>query len=140
MPVRLTSAPVGERRRRSQAPPGRTSISHAMVVKPCGPHQRAASTGSTQASKTRRRGAAKTRVMTSSSLFAAMRFPLLLDLAQIVVEAIEAGVPELAVQPEPVDRALERPGFQAARPPLRGAAARDQAGALQHLQVLGDRR
>ena len=63
-----------------------------------------------------------------------------LQLFQIVVEPIEALVEEAAVVFEPIVDVLERPRLDAARPPLRLAAARDQAGALQHLEMLGDRR
>src|SRR5215471_17971528 len=132
------SLPSGARRRLVQAPPGRTSIWHAMVVKPCGPHQRAAIAWSVQARNTRSRGASNSRVITSSRSLgvmtgsalaaAGMRLSFPLDLTQVVVETIEAGVPELAVVRQPVDRGLERAGLEPARPPLRGAAARDQAG------------
>src|SRR5258706_9659222 len=47
-------------------PPGRTSISCMVVVKPLGPHHCTICTGSTQASKTRARGAAMTAVVTIS--------------------------------------------------------------------------
>jgi len=41
---------------------------------------------------------------------------------------------------DPVGRDVEAVGLEPARPELPVAAARDEAGALEHLQVLGDRR
>jgi hypothetical protein len=63
-----------------------------------------------------------------------------LQLLQQGIEALEVFLPEGAIPFEPVDGLAERPGIDPARPSLRVAAARDEAGALQHLQVLGDRR
>jgi hypothetical protein len=58
---------------------------------------------------------------------------------QNVVEARVALLPVLPVGRDPVGDQLETARFQAARPALGVAAARDQAGALEHLEVLGDR-
>src|SRR2546425_1249173 len=63
---------------------------------------------------------------------------LLDQILQKVVEALEALVPEAPVFPHPLGRLSEAPALEAARPPLRVAALSDQAGALQHFQVLGD--
>jgi hypothetical protein len=60
----------------------------------------------------------------------------LLQLAQIILQAIEALFPETAVTLEPVGRILERAGGQSAWTPLRFAPPLYQAGALQHFQVL----
>src|SRR2546430_12691244 len=124
--------------RKRKAPPGRTSIVQDGVVKPCGPHQRTSRSASVQALKTRGRGASKTRAMTSSRSAAvlalppaAMSPPFRLQLAQIVLQAIEALVPETAIVLQPVGGLLERSRLEPARPPLRLAAARDQTGALQ---------
>src|SRR5262249_37774912 len=76
-----------------------------------------------------------------SSLCLAIAATLLLrrlQLLQIEIEAIEALVPEAAIAFEPAVDVLERSRFDPARPPLRFAAAHDQAGALQHLEMLGD--
>src|SRR3954468_20368399 len=62
--------------------------------------------------------------------------PSFLDLSQVAVETIEASLPELAVQLEPLRHVLQRPRLEPARTPLRRAAARDQACPLEHLQVL----
>ena len=63
-----------------------------------------------------------------------------LQYSEIVVEAIEPLFPEPAIFLEPVVGFLERARLDPAGPHLRVAAARDQAGALEHLQMLGDRR
>src|SRR5687767_9776377 len=65
---------------------------------------------------------------------------LRLQFAQIVVETIEALLPEAAIVLQPLVHGLERLHLDAAGPPLRLTAARDQSGALQNLQMLGDRR
>jgi hypothetical protein len=49
-------------------------------------------------------------------------------------------LPEPAVALQPFGGLRERLGLEPAGPPLRVAAARNQAGALQDLHVLGDRR
>src|SRR5207249_7688434 len=129
-----------------KAPPGRTSISQKGVVKPCGPHQRARCSGSVQALKTRRRGASKTRVMTSSRssvwvaalVLASTCLPLLFQLVQIILQAVKALLPEAAVVLQPVGGVFERPCPEPAGPPLCLATARDQTGALEHLEVLRD--
>src|SRR5713101_3497922 len=129
-----------------KAPPWRTSILHEGIVKPCGPHQRTTRSGSVQALKTRRRGASRTRVMTSSRsvdsmaalLLSAMSLLPPFQLAQIAFQAVEALFPETAIVLQPVRGVLQRTRLEPAGPPLRLATARDQTGALQHLEVLGD--
>src|SRR5665213_252292 len=59
---------------------------------------------------------------------------------QVLVEAVEALLPEPAVVVEPVEGALQLPGFQPRRTPLRIAAAGDEAGLLQNFEVLRNRR
>src|SRR6266508_924462 len=72
-------------------------------------------------------------------LFLASTLLLLrLQLVQIIVQAIEALVPKAAITFEPVVNVLQRVGLDPAGPPLRLAAACDEAGALQHLEMLGD--
>src|SRR6185295_7880532 len=142
-------------------PPTRRSNALVVVEKPSGPHHFARCWGSVHTAKTRSRGASSTRVPImagGSSASSKLFFPdtrlllprpclfllllllLRLQLAQIIFEAIEALFPKAAVAFEPVVDALERLGLDAAGAPLRLAAARDQPGALQHLEVLGDRR
>ena len=60
---------------------------------------------------------------------------VLRDALQVDVEPVEAGVPEGAVALHPLGGLPQRPGLEAARAPLGVAAARDQPGALEHLQV-----
>src|SRR4030088_1330210 len=62
-----------------------------------------------------------------------------LQFAEMVVQTIEAQLPELAVAPHPVGGLLEALCLQSARSPLRVAAAGDEAGALENLQVFRDR-
>ena len=57
----------------------------------------------------------------------------------MLVEEVEAAFPEPAVVLQPVGGALQRSALESRGAQLRGAPARDQPGALQHLEVLGDR-
>ena len=59
---------------------------------------------------------------------------------KVFVQSVEAFFPESAVVIDPLGDVLERAGVEMAGPPLRVAAAGDQAGALEHFEVLGDRR
>ena len=67
-------------------------------------------------------------------------FTSLLKITQIVVDAIEAFFPNLAVTIEPIVDLLEPISFEPAWTPLRLAAAGDQTGALQHFEMPGDGR
>src|ERR1700737_5117354 len=88
------------------------------------------------------------RVMTSSRspasaavlVLASMSVLLRFQLAEVIVQAIEAFFPEMPVVFQPIGGILERTRSERTGSPLRLAAAFDQAGALQHLEVLGDRR
>src|SRR5712664_90565 len=66
-------------------------------------------------------------------------FLLLFHFPQIVVQSNEALVPEAAVRLHPLRDVAERLALEPAGSPLRLAPASDQAGPLQHLEVLGDR-
>lgn len=59
---------------------------------------------------------------------------------EVGIEAIEALRPHLAVLLEPVRGRCERSRFEPARTLLAFAAARDEPGSFEHLQVLRDRR
>src|SRR3970282_1378219 len=97
--------------------------------------------------KTRSRGASMTRVATISrspcvvggrGLAGRVMFLLLfLQLAQIVVQAVVALFPEAPVVFEPVAGRLKGGEFEPAGAPLRLAPAGDEAGPLEHLEVLG---
>src|SRR5690349_9689964 len=58
---------------------------------------------------------------------------------QPAIHALEAALPEAAIGVDPRGRLLERLGVEVDGAELRHLAAGDQAGALQHLEVLGDR-
>jgi hypothetical protein len=57
----------------------------------------------------------------------------------VIVEAPELAFPELPVLLEPLVDLPERRGDERARAALGVASARDEAGALEHLEVFGDR-
>src|SRR3954451_4342718 len=118
------------------APPGRNSIWGVGNVKPAGPHQCTRCSGLLHVSNTSARGASKTRVMRSSRvslLFSGMGLRFLrrvrgrdvrgLKPAQVVVEAIEALLPEVPVVFEPRDSIFHGCSLEPTRPPLRVAAA-----------------
>src|ERR1700736_2349249 len=126
-----------------QTPPGRTSIARMVVVKPFGPHHCTRCFGSVQASKTSSRGASNMRVVTIVRVsclvprlgLASMLLLLGLKFLEIIVQPVEAGVPEAAILFKPVVDVLKAGRLDPAWPPLRLAATRDQTGALQHLEV-----
>src|SRR6266542_5095561 len=141
------------------APPGRTSNWHTGFVNPSGPHHCATWFGLVHASNTSSRGASMVRVRTSSRsddaggevvtfedrfaadpvlrLFAGMFLLLDLKFAEAVLQAVDALFPEPAVLLHPVGDVPQRRRLEPAGPPLRATAACDQAGSLQHLEVLG---
>src|ERR1700734_552636 len=134
-----------------QTPPGRMSKLNIVVLKPFGPHHCARCFGSLKAEKTQSRGASNSRTpmiergsRSMSMLSTAAIFSVLgrfcLQRFQVVVEPIEAGIEKTAVGIEPRVDVLQRPRLDPARPPLRSAGTRDQASALQHFEMLGDRR
>src|SRR5580704_16753179 len=133
-----------------QTPPGRNSKRDVVVVKPFGPHHCARCFASVHTENTRSRGASNSRMpmiergslCRSRLLFTAMSFNLGfrrfgLQHFQIGVEAIETLLEEPAIAFEPIVDVFERLRLDAAGAELRFAAARDQAGALQHLEMLG---
>src|SRR2546426_1028685 len=130
-----------------RAPPGRTSSWQTGAVKCSGGNHSASCRGSVHARYTTSRGASNTRVVVSVRsaggvvrllvrLF--MRPVLSLQLAQMAFQAIEALLPELAVTLHPIGGFLETLRLEPARPPLRIATARDEAGTLEDLEVLRD--
>src|SRR5579862_5824453 len=104
--------------------------------------------GSVHTFHTSSRGASKTREITNScsvdgveGLFSATMIPLLfLQLMQIIVQPIETLLPETTVLPHPIGNLLEPLRLKPAGPPLSLAAARNQAGAFEHLEMFGDSR
>ena len=63
-----------------------------------------------------------------------------LQLAEQFIEGAVTALPELPVFLDPGGRFAEAHAFDLARAALRVLRRRDEAGVLQHLQVLGDRR
>src|SRR5262245_28068593 len=140
---------------RRYLPPVRTSISQECRVIPIdfGTHHRLNSSGLDQASNTRRAGASKLRVTTSSRsdfrstvvrftmpglpcLLASIQSLLPLQFVEDDVQLAEACVPELVILLDP-----RRHFFQAARADLAGPCTADllggdEAGLLEHPDVL----
>src|SRR2546429_7378775 len=115
------------------------------------PHQSLTCSGLVVASKTRRRGASRTLVITSSVsdgvarvttglLFTAICFLLVLQLTQVIAQLTHTLFPDLAIALHPIGYVLQRSRLQPAGPPLRLPALGDQAGPAQDLEVLGDGR
>src|SRR6185437_3785696 len=136
-----------------QTPPGRTSISSTVSVKPYGPHHFTICSGSVHASQTSSRGASKTRVITTSRsapnvgaasgplvLPAATRRLLSLQGSQVFIQTIEAFEPETPIALDPVSNLFQRRRAQSAGAPLRVSLSYDEPRALQHLQVFRDSR
>src|SRR6478672_11245680 len=138
-------------------PPALKSNALVVVRKPSGPHHCERCFGSVHTDHTSSRGALTSRVPTitfgsesrSTLLVAATLLLLLfrglplrrfrLQRAEIILQPIEPLLPEPAIFLEPVVDALQRIQLDPARPPLRLAAAGDQAGMLQHLEMPRDR-
>src|SRR6266511_3782440 len=147
------SSPSGPRWTIRHAPPGRKSISQLAISYFLGPHQCDMCSHEECASNTRSRGASKTRVMTISRsdgvVMVSFLLPLppialllssSLELVQVLVKPVVGLFPEPPVPLGPLGNLLERSRLQAGRPPLPLPAPRDEPGALQHLEVLRDRR
>jgi hypothetical protein len=102
-----------------------------VVVKPFGPHPCTRCFGLVHASKTSSRGASNTRVVrivracpVPRLFLASMLLLLGLKFREIIVQLVEAGVPEAAILFKPVVDVLEGGRLDPAWPPLRLAAAR----------------
>src|SRR4051794_39122491 len=126
-----------------QAPPGRTSIDRESsgTLTSLPPHHAAKDSGVIHASNTASGGAAKVRVTVepTGSVMGVALLGLCLLLCQVLVECIEAAIPEMPVAIDPVRCRSECDGVQSRGTPLGIAPAGDQARLLQHLQVLRDR-
>src|SRR6202453_1090153 len=113
------------------------------ALTPAGPQKWARCARSVIHANTSSRGASKTRLKCNSPCSATGAPPSLrvrLQIGQQHVELVEALVPHSPVRGDPVQRAIERAGLQVAGAELGVAPARDQAAALQHLEMLGDPR
>src|ERR1700731_4770408 len=110
-----------------QPPPGRRSIARVVVVKPVGPHHCTGCFGSVHASKTSSRGASNTRVVmidrgsgpVPGLCLAAILLLIGLFFFEIIVQPVEAGVPEAAILFKPVVDVFEGGWLDPAWPPLR---------------------
>src|SRR6185312_10223444 len=135
------------------SPPGRISDLTVVTVNPTGAFShRLRCSGSVHAWNTSSRGASKKRVMCNSgpvvagaprpvlSALADMSLPLLLDGLEVVIQRVEARVPEVAILLDPIRYFLERRRFDSRGAPLCVASARDQSGTLEHLEMPRDRR
>src|SRR5262245_12072777 len=135
-------------------PPGRKSWACVVVVKPFGPHHCARCFGSVHTENTNARGASNTREpmiergsRSRSILFFTVivfyplgLFRLGLQYLQVVVEPIEPLFPESAILLEPLVGFPKSAHIDSAGTHLRIPATRDESGALEDLQVLGNRR
>src|SRR3989440_1700984 len=107
---------------------------------------------SVSAFHTRATGASKVRSTTSGSSFVTtlgfaaiflllvvnfLRLVLALQFLEVAAQPVEALLPVAPIDIDPVGDVLERIGLEPAGPPLRLAAALDQARALEDLEVLG---
>src|SRR6185503_12969307 len=124
-------------------------MSHSSVstLKPSGPNHCTICLGSVHAANTRSRGAAITRLSTISRSSAqvlrgsvVMLVIFRLCCCDKFFQAVEARVPGGAGVVEPAGSFGETLHIQPAGTLLPVASARDEAGALQHLQMLRHRR
>src|SRR6266550_1681094 len=128
-------------------PLGRASNSARGMPTPIGPHHFCRCSGCVNTSKTRSRGASKTRSMTSSLIgisttlsLAAMSLLLHLQFLQVLVQTIEPLLPDDAIALDPFVDLFERARLERRRPPLRLLAARHESRTFEHLEVLAHRR
>src|SRR5437879_4518391 len=120
------------------------------MVKPRGHDHCARCCGSVQTRNTSARGASNVRRIVSSRsaagaaalswALAAISFLLALQPGEVGIEALEALFPVAPIALGPFRHFPERPRLQPAGPRLRAAAADDEPGALEHFQMLRDRR
>src|SRR5437879_6447973 len=157
MPISLPS----ELRRHTEryAPPTFRSTSHTASSQPPNtPSQRLSSSGLVRASKTRRRGASKSRVITISrsdcavtfnfpvscigdlplSLRASTFFLLGLQFVEQAVQALEVALPKTPVPLQPHLKLLEWRGPQRINSALSVHANVNQSGITEHPQMFGD--
>src|SRR5215469_15182859 len=161
MPVNAyPSPPSGERFTQRKAPFGRRSISQTRSGAPLGSHQWATCSALVQASKTRVRGASKSRVTTiwrspgvvmltapmlfrvavSLSPLLSTCFLLLLHFLQVPIQTRKFLLPEAAERLYPVGNIPEWDRHECARAPLCVALAHNEAGTFEDREVLGDGR
>src|SRR6185437_5820724 len=139
------SSPSGPTIVMRHTPPGlrSKSIFSRGVVKCSGPHHFVTSSGSVHTCQTSSRGASSSRSITIvCSLIvccpSAIVVCLSLDLHQMCREPIEPSFPDPPVLLEPFGHRAQRCALEPRRSQLRRPSAGDQAGPLEHLEVLGD--
>src|SRR4051794_18429955 len=108
-----------------------------------GPHHSATCSGSVHACHTCSRGASKVRTIETWWCWDCVAESGIalssLEVVEVRSEPVHPALPQRAIRRHPLRCLLERLDPQRARPVLRRAVAGDQAGALEHLQVPGDR-
>src|SRR5215470_8171096 len=120
-----------------QRPPTRMSSSWSPTVAPSGPHHFKMMSGLVKASNSFSGGAAITRetVRTRSSLTASF---IVIPFFHQPLQAVERGVPELAVTLQPILDLAEAAGARAKHAELPVDPTLDDAGVLQDFQVARD--
>src|SRR5262252_1085078 len=125
-------------------PPTRRSIAISGQAKDLGPIQRFMCSALDHSANTTDAGALKVRTINSSlsaTLF--FRTPITFPFAEFLEvggHLVEALLPEAPIDRQPVVDGLKAFWLELARPPLCLAAARNEASALEHLEMPGDRR
>src|SRR5690606_34819370 len=140
-------SPSGPCMTKLNRPPGRGSITTSEMLQGFGANHCCSSSGVIQAFQMRSGEALIVRRSTrlnscatpsvSQGLFSISRATVvsLLNLLQVRIQPVEAGVPEAAVVLQPLGDAPQRHRLQPGGTPLRLASPADQPGLLQHLQV-----
>src|SRR2546427_5354443 len=126
----------------SRVPPTRTSILATGIVAPSGPSHAAKCSGSVHICQMRSTGASKLRSITTASwelllsvtVFACLS--LRLELCEVVVHPVEAGLPDGPVLLSPGRDLLEWCGVEGTRSVLGSLTPYDQPAPFQHFDVL----
>src|SRR5262249_37366336 len=127
-----------------RVPPTRTSIFATGIVAPSGPYQALKCSGSVHICQTRAAGASTMRSISTASAEPLSIIALTclrgLELFEVVVHPVEAGLPDGPVAFSPGRDLLQWRRVQGARSVLGSVAPHHQAGPFQHLDVFGDGR
>src|SRR2546422_8535849 len=129
-----------------RVPPTRTSSFATGMVAPSGPYHAAKCPGSVHICQMRCTGASKLRsIITASwepslSVIVLACLSLWLEVCEVLVHPVEAGLPDGPVLLGPGRDLLQRCRVEGAWPVLGSLGPYDQAGPFQHLDVLGDGR
>src|SRR5213083_569570 len=128
-----------------RVPPTCTSIFATGTLAPSGPYHAAKCSGSVHICQMRCTGASKLRSITTSwepflSLIVYACLSLRLELCEVVVHPVEAGLPDGPVLLGPGRDLLESCGVEGTRSVLGSLTPSDQPGPFEHLDVLRDGR